>query len=127
MSRELVVNSNGSLGFQEVDIFGTISITDSPSDKVKAEGFGVYKGDALADVVNFNITGAVQGDCAQAGTFNDFFSPSVLKNKVEGKKPLRENDSKSVSIPGVKPDTTACIINGTVVVSSPGQSTVKAE
>lgn len=124
MSTTKAVVQGAVLGFQNPAHTGSISFLSAPSNKVSAEGKGIYKG-----AVQFQIA-AGMGDgtgCISSAAYTDTFSPQSTKNLVEGDAPLREDDTKSiVSIPGMN-GINPCTISTVVVVNDAGQSKVIME
>jgi hypothetical protein len=99
-------------------------ITSVPSQKVKAEGGGVYK-----QSLNFTIpTGqGISGMCVLAAPLIGSISPTATKTKAEGGLVLRKGDSVTVVGSGQSPSGTSCPLTFNVRISDAGQSKVKAQ
>ncbi len=114
------VVQGGTLKFQIPAHVGNISFITPPSSKVLAESKGIYKGSVQVQVA----AGATDGSCTTTAPFVATFSPLAVKNAVENEKPLREDDTVIVSIPGVLSGGGSCTFIATVVIDDPGQTKV---
>lgn len=101
---------------------GTVTVTSTPSTKVKFGGSYAYKSPLSIMVAAYTdestiITGAGSGS----------ISGSSVKTTVENTAALLENDSVSVTVTGINPSTKAAATKTiTVKISSAGQSEVKS-
>ena len=108
---------------------GSISITSQPSQKIKCDGKGAYKGQIQFSISGYMGTNITNGDGQGSGSI----SGTSRCVKIEGQTAVLQNDtSESVTINGTKPSssgsgTEPAVDVITVKVSDAGQSKVKAE
>lgn len=108
---------------------GTIQITSVPSMKGKVQGKGIYCGQIDVSILAFtssNIPNWISG----SGSGNNSIIASAIKNKLENKPIVREEDSCLVTING-QVQSGNSVIPGTDVVTvrvvNSGQSVVRVE
>lgn len=133
---ELLVCEGVSLGFKEAVPAVTGSISVNPevvvppvtnpsklSNKVRTEGNRVYT------EIGFTITNTTNGTCTQVNPFYGSITPDIASKKtlIVGSKPVRESDEVAVLIPGALSNGSACQIAATIVITTAGQTKVKAE
>jgi hypothetical protein len=118
-----------TLVFSDPNVQGTITITGSPSAKVKASNKGVYKDNLGISVTNITYpsAGATTPD---PGPKTANFSATIAKVKADGQLVLVKNDETGTInatpyIPGAPP--TPYPISFKVKISNAGQTKSKAQ
>jgi uncharacterized Zn-binding protein involved in type VI secretion len=102
---------------------GTISITNSPSSKVKCDGKGAYYDKIEIEISSYTGKNIINGDGSGSGSIKGG-SKSV---KIEGKPAVLEDDeSETITVKGTKPGPNGSKIpttdDITVKVQKAGQS-----
>ncbi len=110
-------------------VTGKITLSSSPSLRVKAGGAGVYRGPLL-----LSVSGLISASCGSqlTGSASATIMPTATKTRADGQFVLRRGDkvtgvqSTGASNPG-SPNPIACTITFDIEITNAGQSKDQAE
>lgn len=130
MALKLIAVSGMTVQVSDPTVVATITITGSPSLKVKAEGNGVYK-DSLGVTVTAITVPSAGATIPDPGPYNVTFSATAQKVKADGSLVLRVDDETgTINATPKIPSTPSPIdfpVSFKIEISNAGQSKSKAQ
>jgi hypothetical protein len=125
MSAELVAVDGLSLVDDNVSNTTTVAVTPGylPSEKVKAQGKGVYKKELQVTIASGS---GIAGSCVLVAPVNGKIDPTAIKVKAEGELVMREQDGATIDAQGQTPQGAPCNLSFNIRIDNAGQTKVRA-